>query len=64
MYREYVMDICQSIDISWQESKPNRKNITQVHERQDDDHEDPPTFESNIHKAVEDRQASNHNYFC
>ena len=32
MYKEHVMDICQSIDISRKESKPNRKNIAQVHD--------------------------------
>ena len=26
-YREHVMDICQLVDISWQESKPNKKPL-------------------------------------
>ena len=54
-YMEHVMEICQSVDISRQETAPSQKRIAENHE-QDDNTTESISYQAKIHEIEEDDQ--------
>ena len=54
-YMEHVMEICQSVDISCQETAPSQKRLAENHE-QDDKATASTSYQAKVHETEEDDQ--------